>query len=143
VPGIHILGDSDPSCAANRLGVIPFGLEGISHFKVASILGYEFGIGVRSGCFCAHPYILHLLKLTTQEAQSVRSRMLAGDKSDMPGLVRASFGLYNSLEEVDVLVEALQHIARGEFQGVYTQNIASGEYLPQGWEPEFAQYFSL
>jgi selenocysteine lyase/cysteine desulfurase len=64
VPGIHILGDSDPSCAANRLGVIPFGLEGISHFKVASILGYEFGIGVRSGCFCAHPYILHLLKLT-------------------------------------------------------------------------------
>lgn len=143
VPGIYILGDSDPARAAGRLGVIPFGLEGISHFKVAAVLGYEFGIGVRSGCFCAHPYILHLLGLSAQEAAEVRNRMLAGDKSDMPGLTRASFGLYNSQEEVDALVEALKRIARGEYLGMYTQNMASGEYLPQGWEPDFAEYFSL
>ena len=143
VPGIYILGDSNPAHAAGRLGVMPFGLEGISHFKVAAVLGYEFGIGVRSGCFCAHPYILHLLGLSAQEAAEVRSRMLAGDKSDMPGLTRLSFGLYNSLEEVDALVEALMHIARGEYQGVYTQNVASGEYLPEGWDPDFAEYFSL
>jgi cysteine desulfurase/selenocysteine lyase len=143
VPGIYILGDSDPARAASRLGVIPFGLAGVSHFKVAAVLGYEFGIGVRSGCFCAHPYILHLLELTPQEASAVRTSMLAGDKSDMPGLTRASFGLYNSLEEVDALVEALKRITRGDYQGVYTQNVASGEYLPQGWEPDFAPYFSL
>src|SRR5574341_1400750 len=47
VPGIIILGDSDPARAAHRLGVIPFGLQGVSHFKVAAVLGYEFGIGVR------------------------------------------------------------------------------------------------
>jgi selenocysteine lyase/cysteine desulfurase len=143
VAGIYILGDADPSRAPGRLGVIPFGLEGISHFKVAAVLGYEFGIGVRSGCFCAHPYILHLLKLTAQEANAVKSRMLAGDRSDMPGLIRASFGLYNSIEEVDSLIEALKHISRGEYQGVYTQNAASGEYHPQGWQLEFAQYFSI
>jgi selenocysteine lyase/cysteine desulfurase len=143
VPGIYILGDGDPARAATRLGVIPFGLQGISHFKVAAVLGYEFGIGVRSGCFCAHPYILHLLKLSPQEASAVRRRMLAGDKSDMPGLTRASFGLYNSMEEVDALVEALKRISRGDYQGEYAQDVASGEYLPEGWVPEFAQYFSF
>ena len=60
-------------------------LKDRSHFLTAAILGYEFGIGVRSGCFCAHPYILHLLHLTNEQAQSVRNRMIKGDKSDMPG----------------------------------------------------------
>jgi selenocysteine lyase/cysteine desulfurase len=143
VPGIFILGDRDPSRAAQRLGVVPFGLEGVSHFKVAAVLGYEFGIGVRSGCFCAHPYILHLLKLTSQEARDVRANMLAGDKSDMPGLSRASFGLYNRKEDVDALIEALTCITRGEYLGIYSQNVASGEFTPQGWNPKFEEYFSL
>jgi selenocysteine lyase/cysteine desulfurase len=116
VPGIQIFGDTDPAGAANRLGVIPFGLRDISHFKVAAILGYEFGIGVRSGCFCAHPYILHLLGLNHEESADVRRRMLAGDKSEMPGLIRASFGLYNTFEDVDALIDALQHIARGAYR---------------------------
>ncbi len=143
VPGIHILGDPDPTRAAGRLGVIPFGLRGLSHFKVAAVLGYEFGIGVRSGCFCAHPYILHLLGLSHDEAADVRLRMLAGDKSEMPGLIRASFGLYNTLHEVDLLVEALSRISRGEYMGLYNQNVATGEYLPEAWQPRFEEYFSL
>jgi hypothetical protein len=61
----------------------------------------------------------------------------------MPGLIRASFGLYNSFEEVDRLVEALTCIARGEYKGVYHQTVATGEYLPEGWEPQFEKYFSL
>ena len=69
--------------------------------------------------------------------------MLAGDRSDMPGLIRASFGLYNTLEEVDILVDALTRIARGEYQGKYTQDIASGEYTPVGWTPSYECYFSL
>ena len=141
VPGIQIFGDINPANAANRLGVIPFGLQDISHFKVAAILGYEFGIGVRSGCFCAHPYILHLLGLNHEEAADVRRRMLAGDKSEMPGLIRASFGLYNTFEDVDALIDALQHIARGAYQGKYTQERASGEYKAQGWAPDFERYF--
>ena len=103
VPGIQIYGETSPDHAAKRLGVIPFQLEDVSHFLAAAVLGHEFGIGVRSGCFCAHPYILHLLGLNEAQARAVRERMLAGDRSNMPGLIRASFGLYNTVEEIDIL----------------------------------------
>jgi cysteine desulfurase/selenocysteine lyase len=143
IPEVKIYGDRDPQHAARRLGVIPLQLTTTPHFLASAILGYEFGIGVRSGCFCAHPYILHLLGLTHDEAAQVRTTMLAGDRSDMPGLIRASFGLYNTLEEVDILVDALARIARGDYRGQYTQDIASGEYTPIGWTPTYDQYFSL
>ena len=143
VPGMRIFGDTDPARAAERLGVIPLQLEHVPHFLASAVLGYEFGIGVRSGCFCAHPYILHLLGLTPEEAHQVRERMLGGDRSEMPGLVRASFGLYNSTADVDALVAALTHISRHEYQGNYTQERASGEYKPTGWQPQFDQYFAL
>jgi selenocysteine lyase/cysteine desulfurase len=143
VPGLEPFGDPNPEHASKRLGVIPFRLDGLSHFLVSAILGYEFGIGVRSGCFCAHPYILHLLGLSPSEARAVRSRMLAGDKSDMPGLVRISFGLYNTLDEIDTLIEALNRIARGEYSGQYIQEKSLGEYHPVGWDPDFEEYFSF
>jgi selenocysteine lyase/cysteine desulfurase len=143
VPGIQIYGDNSPDRAAERLGVIPFQLEGVSHFLAAAVLGHEFGIGVRSGCFCAHPYILHLLGLSVAEADAVRERMLAGDRSDMPGLIRASFGLYNLGEEIDILIEALTHISRGNYRGKYVQDRASGEYEPKDWKPEFSKYFTI
>jgi selenocysteine lyase/cysteine desulfurase len=117
IPGLRIYGDADPARSHERLGVIPLQLTGLSHFLAAAVLGYEFGIGVRSGCFCAHPYILHLLGLTPDEARRVRERMLSGDKSDMPGLIRASFGLYNTLEDIDALVEALSCIVQGGNRG--------------------------
>jgi len=69
--------------------------------------------------------------------------MLAHDRSEMPGLVRASFGLYNTLAEVDVFVSALEKIARGDYQGRYHQDKASGDYVPEGWEPKFGEYFAL
>jgi selenocysteine lyase/cysteine desulfurase len=143
LPGIKIFGDPDPKRASERLGVIPFNLEGMDHFLVAAVLGHEFGIGVRNGCFCAHPLILHLLGLAEEEANKVRSDMLAGNKSAMPGLVRASFGLYNTTEEVDALVEALKLITEGEYQGNYIQDRATGEFHPEGWNPNFGDYFSL
>ncbi len=143
VPGIHIFGDHHPQRAGERLGVIPLLLEGISHFKVSAILGHEYGIGVRSGCFCAHPYILHLLKLNSEESQAVRQRMLSGDRSEMPGMIRASFGLYNTKEDVDALVHALSCVASGQYTGKYHQDIASGEFIPDGWVPEFDKYFSF
>jgi cysteine desulfurase/selenocysteine lyase len=140
---VHIFGDTSIENVAQRLGVIPFQIEGISHFLVAAILGHEFGIGVRSGCFCAHPYVLHLLKLDNDQAGQVRDQMLSGDKSNMPGLIRASFGLYNSLEEVDQFTDAIQAIASGQYQGTYHQDTASGEFLPEGWQPDFESYFNL
>jgi selenocysteine lyase/cysteine desulfurase len=138
VPGLRIYGDARPEQADQRLGVIPFLIEGMSHFLVAAILGHEFGVGVRSGCFCAHPYVLSLLGLDAAQAAEVRRRMLAGDKREMPGLIRASFGLYNTLDEVDEFVESLGRIVRGEFAGHYRQEKASGEFRPEGWAPDFA-----
>ena len=143
MPGVHIYGDPNPTQAASRLGVIPLLIEGISHFKVSAILGYEFGIGVRSGCFCAHPYILYLLGLSEAQARGVRDHMLAGDRSEMPGMIRVSFGLYNNLADIEAFLKALELIIAGKYQGEYTQNIRTGEYKPLGWQTNYEAYFSL
>jgi Aminotransferase class-V len=55
VPGIRIYGEVHLSRNSDRVGVIPFNLDGVPHALVAAILGYEGGIGVRNGCFCAQP----------------------------------------------------------------------------------------
>lgn len=143
IESVELLGDRDPARARTRLGVIPFNLRGVPHFLVAAILGHEFGIGVRNGCFCAHPYILHLLELSPEETARVRDEMLAHDRREMPGLVRASFGLYNTTDEVDRFVEALEKIAHGEYKGKYKQDKASGDFVPEGWKPAFENYFRL
>ncbi len=141
VEGIELFGDTDPDRTHLRLGVIPFNLKGSSHFFVAAILGYEFGIGVRNGCFCAHPYILSLLGVSQEETERVRGNLASNDRRQNPGLVRASFGLYNTIEEIDRFVEALQKILRREYKGRYVQDQASGDYRPQGWKPVFEDFF--
>jgi selenocysteine lyase/cysteine desulfurase len=143
IEGLRIYGETDPRRAAQRLGVITFNLESRSHALVAAVLATEYGIGVRNGCFCAHPYLIKLLGLTHGEVQQFRARMAAGDRSATPGMVRVSFGSYNTFEEVDVLVDALTRIARGEYQGNYEQDRASGEYSAVGFAPDPAAYFSL
>ena len=69
--------------------------------------------------------------------------MLAGDKSEMPGLIRVSFGLYNTTDDIDQLTEALQKVAFNQYSGNYTQDIATGEYNPEGWHPQFQDYFKF
>ncbi|MBK7176584.1 MAG: aminotransferase class V-fold PLP-dependent enzyme [Chloroflexi bacterium] len=143
VPGLKIYGETDPARAHEKVGVIPFNLEGVSHFKLAAILGYEGGIGVRSGCFCAHPYVVHLLHLDETTATTWRDQLLSGDKSHMPGMVRASFGCYNNTDDVDRLVAMLARIAAGDYQGDYVLDLASGEYTPAGFDESLADYFQL
>ncbi len=143
IPGIHIYGDPNPRTADRRLGVIPINLEGLPHFLVAAILGYEFGIGVRNGCFCAHPYLLHLLGYDETQAERIRQQMIAGDRRNAPGMVRISFGLYNTLNDIDRLIDALQAIRAGKFHGRYHQDIGSGEYHPDGWQIDFNAYFTF
>ena len=143
IPGLHIYGDSDPARAAERLGVIPLQMAGVPHFLLSAILSYEYGIGVRNGCFCAHPYLLHLLGVEEEAATRVRKSILAGDRREVPGLVRVSFGLYNQESEIDELVEALGRIACGEIHGEYEQDTASGDYLPSGWNVDYSSYFSV
>lgn len=143
VGGVHFFGDSDSGNSRQRLGVIPFNLEGISHFLAAAVLGHEYGIGVRNGCFCAHPYMLHLMDVRDEAANKVRADIISGNRSDMPGMVRVSFGLYNTFEDIDRLVEALQHIRTGNYRGKYRQVKATGEYIPDGWNVDFDRYFTF
>ena len=143
IDGLELYGDPNPASTANRLGVIPFNVRGLSHFLVAAILGAEFGIGVRNGCFCAHPYLLHLLGASPEGIETMRRNMLAHDRSEMPGMLRVSFGMYNTAEEVDVLIDAVQRIARGKYYGRYQQDTASGEYRPVDWNPDLGRYFRL
>lgn len=143
IDGLQLYGDTNPANAANRLGVIPFNIKGLSHFLVAAILGAEWGIGVRNGCFCAHPYLLHLLGLSVEESDRVRNDILANNRANMPGLTRISFGLYNTAEEVDVLRQALMNISRGKYYGRYVQDAKSGEYNAVNWKPDLNRYFRL
>lgn len=143
IHGVRIYGDACPGRCAGRLGVIPFNVGDLSHFLVAAVLGTEYGIGVRNGCFCAHPYMAHLLGLDGAAAHRVGERIVAGDLSAMPGLVRVSFGLYNTFEDVDALVAALRAIASRRFSGSYTQDRATGEYHARGWAPDLSAYFRL
>ena len=61
----------------------------------------------------------------------------------MPGLVRASFGMYNTAEEVDVFIDAVGRIARGKYYGRYQQDARSGEYRAVDWNPDLSHYFRL
>jgi Selenocysteine lyase len=50
IPGVSLYGDKDDVHVDNRLGVITFNVNDLSHALVASILSYEWGIGTRNGC---------------------------------------------------------------------------------------------
>jgi cysteine desulfurase/selenocysteine lyase len=143
VPGLSVIGDSDPDSTSHRLGVIPFKINNLPNGKLAAILSTEYGIGVRSGCFCAHPYVTHLLNVSTLELEIFRNEVLAGDRRHMPGVVRVSFGMYNNEAEIDLLVESLNDIALGNYQGVYRQEKCSGDYYAEGWEPNLSRFFNL
>jgi cysteine desulfurase/selenocysteine lyase len=143
IPGVKILGDDDPAQASDRLGVIPFNLGNLSHYLLSAILGYEFGIGVRNGCFCAHPYLLQLMGVNRAETEKVRREIVSGDRRAIPGLVRASFGLYNTTDEIDTFLQALRAIAANKYRGYYSQKVASGQYYPEGYKLEVSDYFKF
>lgn len=49
------------TAAQLRIGVLTFTLRGIGYARLAAALSAEHGIGVRHGCFCAHPLVSRLL----------------------------------------------------------------------------------
>ncbi len=137
LPGLTLYGETDPSKAGEKVGVIPFNLEGMPHGLVAAILGYEGGIGVRSGCFCAQPYVAHLLGLEPQVWRSETRRR------PRPGMVRISFGAYNTRGDIDRLMETLEAVVEGRYRGRYQLDPKSGDYLPVGYPEPTRGYFSL
>ncbi len=126
-----------------RLGVVSFNLKNISHSLVAAILSYEYGIGVRSGCFCAHPYVLKLLNINLNEFEKYKAQIINNDKSQVPGLVRVSFGLYNTVEDVDRLIYALNNISNGKYFRDYVFDNKFGGYVPANWKYKNNCIFNL
>ena len=143
IEGLCVYGDAEPCRAAGRLGVISFNIAGVPHALVAAILSAEYGIGVRNGCFCAHPFLVHLLGLTGSEVRAFRRGMTEGDHSALPGMVRVSFGGYNTLQEIDILADALRSIAREEHNGEYVLDRRNGEFAPVGWSPDLTEHFTI
>ncbi|MCK9310922.1 MAG: cysteine desulfurase [Bacteroidales bacterium] len=83
IDGMRIIGT-----AADKSAVLSFLLGNIHPFDVGTLLDH-LGIAVRIGHHCAQPLI---------------------ERLGIDGTVRASFALYNTFEEVDVLVKALKRI---------------------------------
>lgn len=75
---------------SHKDAVISFLVGDIHHLDMGTLLD-RLGIAVRTGHHCAEP-LMH--------------------RFGIEGTVRASFGLYNTLEEVDVLVEGIKRVSR-------------------------------
>jgi cysteine desulfurase/selenocysteine lyase len=84
VPGVRVYGPG----VEHRGGVASFSIKGVHPHDVAQILDDQ-GIAVRAGHHCAMP--IH-------------------EKFGLPATTRASFYLYNSVEEVDSLIEGLYKV---------------------------------
>ena len=83
IPGVTIIGT-----ARHKEAVLGFTIDGAHPHDIGTILDRE-GIAVRAGHHCAQPVMQHF---------------------GLPATVRASFGLYNTMEEVDRLVEGIHRV---------------------------------
>ena len=113
MPGITIYGINDPDAPqfARRGGVIVFRVEGMMANRVAQELAERGGIGVRSGCHCAHLLIKHLLEVPPLLEQFQGAMLTLLPRVSLPGLTRISLGLENSAEEIDTVLGVLRDIA--------------------------------
>ena len=92
----------------DRLGIVVFNIKGMYNADCAKNLANLRAIAVRQGAFCAHPYVKRLLNLDDEEY----GRYLVDNTCKIPGMVRASFGVYNSINELDVFLNTIELICR-------------------------------
>jgi selenocysteine lyase/cysteine desulfurase len=116
--------------AAERVGLATFTLEGHPHARLAAILSAEHAIGVRHGCFCAHPLISELLGLSGGEVARLSGELRAGRSPQLPGAVRASTGLGTTAADIDRLTGALRAIASTGPKWSYRHVTQYDEYEP-------------
>jgi selenocysteine lyase/cysteine desulfurase len=110
-----------------RIGVFPFTLPTIPYATLAAALSAEFGIGLRHGCFCAHPLMAHLLDVAPGRATLLRHRIAKGEPAEIPGAVRASMGIGTTSAEIDALADALAILAMAGPQWTY-QSSPDGDH---------------
>ena len=136
IDGVRLLG---VSARPGGLPVATFLVEGVHHALVAARLSAEHAIGVRHGCFCAHPYLLRLLELTPAEVGEYHDAVRRGDRTRVPGAVRASAGLDTADEDIDRFLAAVADIASGPPPTVaYEQDPHTGDFWPDTDEPAWS-----
>ena len=143
MPEVEIYGDLDLETVGDRVGVIPFNVRGMHHALVAAILSVEAAVGVRNGCFCAHPYIKRILRCNDESAERYGRQISEGYRAELPGAVRLSFGIYSNEEDVDRFLTALRMIVRRKWKGEYVMDDSTGEYRCKGFQPSFDEHFTL
>lgn len=89
IDGVEVYGPKDPK---QRVGLATFNIDGMNPHDVALTLDQEYGIATRSGHHCALPLMKELFKLNE-------------------GNVRASTYLYNTVDEIDHLISAVEEMA--------------------------------
>lgn len=103
-----------------RVSLISFRIAGLEQNLLAQMLSQEAGIAVRSGLFCAHPYVEKLLGLSAEDLSYYHQHPDAA----VPGLVRVSLGLYNNYQEIEILMEMLKKIVKNKnyYKNQYTSS---------------------
>ncbi len=110
--GVRLLGPTDATCVKEKVGVFAFVTPSLQHDKLSIELDRRYGIATRNGCFCAQPLLNRLLKLGAKpEWTRAVSR---GEDVEIPGATRATFGIYNREEDVEMLARAIGEVVSGK-----------------------------
>lgn len=110
VPNILMLGD--PRAAS--LGILSLVIdEGQLHYNLASrMLSDRWGIQTRGGCMCAGTYGHELLGIGAARSFEIKCGIEQGDLTARPGWTRISFSPATTDEEMNVLLDAVEELAR-------------------------------
>jgi len=135
---------STESCP--RAGTISFNIKQLNHGLVAAVLNDYFNIAVRNECFCAHPYVEKMLEFTHKtQIDKVKSKNnLNWNIEPWMGMVRVSFGIYNTASDVDQFIHALKDIIskQNEYSKHYIIN-EKGDYEHKSFHFSCKDYFNL
>ena len=143
IPELSIYGSTDTQ-ACPRAASISFNVAGLDHSLVAAVLNDYHNIAVRNECFCAHPYVIEMISDQAAEYLAMSDAELAASCEPKPGMVRASFGLYNTRKDVDLLVAAIRDIVtnRGRYLPLYALG-PDREYHHTTFESVSKEAFSI
>lgn len=123
---VIIYGDSEN--LDDRVGVVTFNFSDINSYILAKNLSEMGGVATRRGAFCAHPYVWRLMNLTEQEI------MVFQNCTDVKtaGMVRISFGIYNTEEEVDQFLAMMPEIMKVSDNKTYLLEVGNGREYAEG-----------
>lgn len=89
----------------DRLGIIAFNIDGEDYKKMGKRYADEMAIALRTGKFCSHPYVNRLMDVSDQTAYNN-----ACNNKPTNGMIRASLGLYNTMEEARAFIAYTKYL---------------------------------